>query len=332
MRAVSPVIRAIAFAIVLFVAFDRIFDAFFPHFARLRYNFSAAYLKREARALQASRPIVVLGDSVLWGFGLEERQTAVSLLRARDPLWHNLAYAGGSPVNTLAMLRFLQTAGVHPRAVIFNVNQKQFNLEDSAYQKLHPAVEEAAWGALSQEERAALVPVLSATSDARIDRSLSRFWHFYGMRSDVRDALFNDSDAAHRIQAFVEKVSGAAIDIEAAHRPTAEKFEGTYDLSPIAQDNVAFVALLRIGKLLRSEHIPALAVLTPTNHLLLHDYIDSPAYRSNLGTVKKALERAGVRVLDLDARFPAADFIDNDHLTAIGNAKLARLLQAAENT
>ena len=41
------------------------------------------------------------------------------------------------------------------------------------------------------------------------------------------------------------------------------------------------------------------------------------------------LERAGIRVLDLDAAFRADEFIDNDHLTAEGNARLARLLAAA---
>lgn len=329
MRAVAPVLRALAVALALFAIFDPVFDRTFPHFVRLRYNFSAAYLTREARSLRGSRPIVVLGDSVLWGFGVTESQAAVSRLRARNPLWHNLAYAGGSPVNTLAMLRFLLHAGIRPRAVVFNVNQKQFNLEDSAYQRLHPAVEEVAWPELDAAERAPLVPVLAPTNDARIDRSVARVWHFYGMRPDVRDALFDQTDVAHRALDIVESASGTSATIEATHRPTSDKFEGTYDLSPIAPDNVALLALREIGSLLQSERIPVLAVLTPTNHLLLHDYIDVPEYRRNLATVTRTLRASGVRVLDLDARFPAVDFIDNDHLTPGGNAKLAQLLEHA---
>jgi hypothetical protein len=38
------------------------------------------------------------------------------------------------------------------------------------------------------------------------------------------------------------------------------------------------------------------------------------------------LERGGVRVIDLDRAFPATAFIDNDHLTAAGNVRLATLL------
>jgi hypothetical protein len=330
--AVASIFRSLAVTIVLFAIFDVIFDLTFPHFERLRYNFSAAYLSREARALANTAPIIVLGDSVLWGFGVRESQTAVSLLHDRDPRWHNLAYAGGGPVNTLAMLRFLLHAGIRPQLVVFNVNEKQFNVEDSAYQRLHPAVEEVAWADLDQAERAPLVHVLASTTDARIDRMLSHLWHFYGMRADVKDVLFNDTDLAHEVEGSIERLSGAAADLDAAHRPTPEKFEGTYDLAPIAKDNISFNALLQIGTLLRHERLPALAILTPTNHRLLHEFIDDPEYGRNVAKVRDSLRGDGIRVLDVDAAFPADDFIDNDHLTVAGNRKLAELIERFQNT
>jgi len=330
--AVTAILRALATMLLSFAILDPIFDRTFPHFERLRYNFSATYLSREAGELEGTKPILVLGDSVLWGYGVEERQTAVSLLHDRDPLWHNFAYAGGGPVNSLAMLRFLLHENVRPRLVVFNVNEKQFNVEDSAYQRLHPAVEDVAWQYLKPAERGALIPVLASTKDARADRTIARVWHFYGMRADVKDALFDDTDAAHRVEAIVERLSGTSADIVAAHRPTPSKFEGTYDLAPIARDNVAFHALLDIGTLLEQERIPALAVLTPTNHHLLHEYIDNPEYQHNLAIVRGALRGAGVRVLDVDGSFPAADFIDNDHLTPVGNVKLAQLIENAQKT
>ena len=332
MGGVASIFRSLAVTILLFVLFDVIFDFTFPHFERLRYNFSAAYLSREARALANTAPIVVLGDSVLWGFGVRESQTAVALLHDGDPRWHNLAYAGGGPVNTLAMLRFLLHAGVKPQLVVFNVNEKQFNVEDSAYQRLHPAVEEVAWADLNPAERAPLIPVLAATNDARIDRMLSHVWHFYGMRADVKDAMFGDTDMAHEVEAAIERLSGAAADLDAAHRPTPEKFEGTYDLAPIGKDNISFNALLRIGALLRLERIPALAILTPTNHKLLHEFIDDPEYQRNVAKVRDSLRRDGIRVLDVDAAFPAVDFIDNDHLTVAGHRKLAQLIERMQKT
>jgi len=325
-------IRSLFVAAFALFAVDRAVDAAFPHFERLRYNFSAAYLDREVSSLRGRHPIVVLGDSVLWGFGVEESSAAASILRARDPQIENLAYAGGGPVNTLAMLRLLLHSGVRPRAVVFNINEKQFNSEDSAYARLHPAVEQLALPLLTDREREGIVPVLSETGDARIDRFVGRFWHLYGMRPDLRDALFHDSDAAHALQDLVEDESGAQLDTLKAHRPTTDRFEGTYDLSPLSRDNVAFRALGEIVDLLQNEHVPAVAILTPTNHTLLHDYIDGPPYLANLAAVRRLCRRDGIHVLDLDARFPAADFIDNDHLTARGNALLAPIIERATTT
>jgi len=224
------------------------------------------------------------------------------------------------------MIRILLAAGIRPREIVFNVNQKQFNVEDSAYQKLYPSVEEVAWALTPDLDRSALVPVLENTRDARIDRALSTVWQMYGMRSDLRDALFGTSDAAHAIQEVVESASGAKRDTDTEHRPTPDKFEGTYDLTPLAKGNVNFDALAEIGAILQREHISAVAILTPTNHRLLHDYIDVPDYRQNLERTRFQLQRYGVRVLNLDERFPANDFIDNDHLTTLGNAAFASVL------
>ncbi len=326
MRAVIPIARALLVTIALLAALDILFYEAFPHFERLRYSFSAAYLRREVASLQEKRPIVVLGDSVMWGYGVTERESAVGILNAHDASWHNLAYVGGSPVNTLAMIRFLIASGIHPRGIVFNVNQKQFNVEDSAYQKLYPSVEEVAWRLTPTSEKAVLVPVLEDTRDARIDRGLSTVWQMYGMRSDLRDALFGTSDAAHAIQDAVQTASGAKGEADSEHRPTPDKFEGTYDLTPLAKGNVNFDALGEIGQLLKRDRIPAVAVLTPTNHRLLHDYIDVPDYKQNLERTRLELERYGIRVLNLDDRFPPDDFIDNDHLTARGNAVFAAVL------
>jgi hypothetical protein len=81
-----------------------------------------------------------------------------------------------------------------------------------------------------------------------------------------------------------------------------------------------------LGELLRVERIPAVAILTPTNHTLLHEYIDAPQYRSNLAYVRRILTGNGVRVVDLDSAFGPHDFFDNDHLTAAANHRFARTL------
>jgi len=151
-------------------------------------------------------------------------------------------------------------------------------------------------------------------------------WKLYGMRSDLRYALFGDVDAAHALEAWLERLTGASARAAAAHRPTADRFEGTYDLAPLDASNVSMAYLNDTIALLRESRVKAFAILTPTNHTLLHEYIDGPEYGRNLSTVRKALSAGGVGVIDYDRRFTAEEFIDNDHLTASGNRRLADML------
>src|SRR5262249_33431781 len=151
----------------------------------------------------------------------------------------------------------------------------------------------------------------------------------YGLRADLRELAFGDVDAVHAVQAVIESATGARARRALAHRPTTEAFEGTYDLTPLEATNVGFRFLDLIAGTLQRERIPAVAILTPTNHRLLHDYIDVPEYTANLRASERVVAARGVRVVDWDAAFPSGQFIDNDHLTAEGNRRLASRLQAA---
>jgi lysophospholipase L1-like esterase len=298
-----------------------------PHLLRLEADFSAAYLRRVVAADRAAGKVVVLGDSALWGYRLDPQVTAAAILSGKGWPIENLSYEGGSTANTYAVLRILTAAGVHPKLVIFNVNLKEFNADDSAYQTLHPAVERLAWPLLSPSERALLKPTAPQTLDAKIDRALGRVWFLYGARSDIRDLIFGQSDAADALKGVVNSLSGESAREAAAHVPTPDKFLGTYDLSPLDSKNVEVLFLHKIVDLLHDEHIPAVAILTPTNHTLLHDYIDTPDYQAQLAYVTRVLRASGVTVLNYDRRFVASEFLDNDHLTQAGNAKLATMLQ-----
>ena len=319
-------LRAFATAAVVLFALllctDALLRAFFPHLERLTGNFSSAYLEREVRTVAADRGAVVfLGDSALWGYHVPSSDAAVSLLRRAGCDCTNLSFEGGSPANTYAMLRVLFAAGAAPRAVVFNVNQKEFNPADSAYRTLHPSV--AARRAAARAGRAALLAAAPAPHDlnGRIDRAIASAWFLYGLRSDLRELVFGDVDAVHALNRILQTGSGAAAREAAAHRPTADRFEGTYDLTSLATtpDNVSVIFLRKIGALLAQHHVRAYAVLTPTNHALLHDYIDVPVYAQNLQYTTALLGRTGITVLNEDRAIPADQFIDNDHLTSRGN-------------
>jgi hypothetical protein len=322
-------VRFIGVALLSLVAALALVDAgvraAFPSLPRLEDNFSAAYLTRVIERGGVTNHVVFLGDSVLWGYRLPASETATERLARRGVAVTNLSFEGGSMVNTYAMLRVMSARGAAPRAVVFNVNVKEFNAADSAYRTLYPAVETLAWDVLTPQERGLLKQTRPQSSDAAVDRGLSRWWGLYGMRAEMRELLFGAPDAATAIRGVLGDASGRNARTEAAHRPTAERFLGTYDLAPLAGDNVEVVFLRKTVALLAAAGIPAVAILTPANHALLHDYIDVPDYDAQLRYIRAALGPR-VRVLDYDRAFASAEFIDNDHLTAAGNARLADML------
>ena len=305
LRAVAAAVLAAA---VVFAAENLAVLGLFPHLARMTTDFSASYLDRELRA-DAAGPArtVFLGDSVLWGYRLAQADTAPSLLAARGCACSNLAFKSASPANYYGLARLLVADRVRPSAVVIEINQQVFNPANSSYQTLHPAVATLAAPYFGPAEHALLGGSAASPAEARWNEALAALVPLYGMRSDLRETLYGDTSPA----------------------PVLNVLDGLYDLSPLDGTNVGVRFLTRTLAALRAARIPVLAFLTPTNHRLMHEFIDVPEYRANLAYARRLCERGGARVLDLDAAFPAALFFDNDHLTAAGQQRLAAVLAGA---
>jgi hypothetical protein len=309
-RALAATAVAVTVTLAIVLAQNAAVATFFPHLGRLGTDFSPAFLRRELDALAARpRGAVFFGDSVLWGYRLPNEQTAVAILAARGCACTNLAFKSGNPPNDYALARAFHARGVRPRVVVIEVNQRVFNVADPEYRTLHPGVAALADPYLTRDDRAALdVPRATGGLRGRLDAALAHAWLLYAMRADIRETLYHAGDPPSPPVA-------------------AASFEGTYDLSPLTGRNTGVAYLERTVASLRADGIPVVAFLTPANHALLHDYIDSPPYALNGAFLRRVLERGGARVLDLDRAFPAREFIDNDHLTAAGQRRLAAALE-----
>lgn len=135
------------------------------------------------------------------------------------------------------------------------------------------------------------------------------------VRADIRQTIFGERDAATRLAALASSLTGADVREKRAHVPTADRFLGTYDLTPLTQTNVALWYLRASRTLLEANHIPYVAFLTPTNHHLLADYINSREYDDNLRALEQTLRGPGGVVLNFDRAMATTEFLDNDHLT-----------------
>jgi hypothetical protein len=293
---------------------------------RLDANFSSTYYARSAETI-TSNDTVFLGDSVLWGYRLKPEDIASELLKKDGIASKNLAFEGGSVANTYATLAYLIHQHIRPKKIFFNINVKVFNPADSAYNKLHPSIERLAWNLLSPTQKNRLQPTLENTLNTKFDGTVSEIWFTYATRSDIREQIFGDVDAINFLSSWIHRFSGEAQRADAAHKPTSSIFLGTYDLSTLDETNVEVEFLKDLISAIRREHIDAVAMLTPTNHHLLHHYIDVPEYDEQLRFLSEMLENSGIQVLNYDRSFQANEFIDNDHLTLKGNQHLAALLK-----
>ena len=302
---------AVAVTVAIVLAQNAAVAIFLPHLGRLATDFSPAFLRRELDALAARpRAVVFFGDSVLWGYRLPNDRTAVAILAARGCACTNLAFKSGNPPNDYALARAFHERGVRPRLVVIEVNQRVLSEADPEYRTLHPGVAALATAYLTGADRAALdIPRANGGIGGTLDEAAARASLLYAMRSDIREVLYHDDRESP------------------PQRVTAAQFEGTYDLSPLTARNAGVRYLERTVASLRADGISVIAFLTPTNHLLLHEYIDSGAYEANGTFLRRLLERSGARVLDLDRAFPAHEFIDNDHLTVAGQRRLAAILE-----
>jgi hypothetical protein len=195
---------------------------------------------------------------------------------------------------------------------VLEINQAVLNPEDNEYRTLHPGIAALAAPLLSLRDLALLsVPPTPSPLQRRLDRALSSASELYAMRADLRETLYGDAPPSPMPSL------------------TSDLFEGTYNLAPLDEKNVGVHFLEKAADLLRAHHIRLVAFMTPTNHALLHDYIDTAQYRANGLYLRRLLERRGAQVLDLDARFPTGEFLDNAHLTTVGQRRLASILATA---
>ena len=327
--------RTVLTLFVCLLLVDTLLWAWHPHQTRLAEQFSPARLTRLVDdAHERPTTLAVFGDSVLWGYKVDARDSATAALERTldlaDARVLNLSYEGGSAPNTYFGLRFMLAHGVRPRAVLFNLNSKEFSAGDSAYNRLHPSLERVVEPLFTAADRSGLAHQPPPDLNGRLDRAMARVWRLYAWRTDLREALFGDADAASALSAATFRFTGAAERAGTAHAPTAERFFATYDLAPIRNDNAGYRYLVRTAELLKQEHIAAVVFSTPTNHTLLHQYIDVPEYDQNLARLRRVFANVpNATVVDLDRAIPSAEFIDNDHLTPAGNRRLATLLAPA---
>jgi len=317
-------------ALALLAAADALCALYRPTPARLPEHFSSLYLDRyTAQFTGPNRPVVVLGDSVLWGFGVAPKDGVVGRLRARFPgvPFANYAYEAEGPADVDFLLRYLFARGVRPRVVLLDLNTLAYNPFAKSYQELGRALERKAPGLLEPFDSDKIElsdDVAHPTLEQKLDAFMQDHWQLYGYRVDIHQFLFGDADLATALwNRWNRRLRN---DRSPDGRP---KYFGLYDLTPLSPQNIAFAYSTHSLSMLAARRIPVVAFLPPVNHALVAQYIASPAYDANLHRLQTLGRSYGFSVINMDRLLKSANFLDNAHPNVVGNRRLADALSPA---
>lgn len=304
----------VGLSLALFALQNLLIAAYFPRLTRFTSDFSPTYLQREITFIAAQpSQTIFLGDSVLWGFRVRPEEGAVALLQSRGFLCSSLSFKGSSPPNYYALSRLLLAAHIHPKKIILEIDMKLFNQRNNAYRRLHPSLAKLVSPLLDAEDKATLEPLAHQNPLVRrLVKTATSFSSLFAMRPDIKETLYGDIDPAPK---------GTS-----AEELRRKYLKGEYVLNPLTVQNVGVRYLEKTVKLWSASGVPVSAFITPADHTRLRDYIETPTYRANRLFLLRLIEREGVRTLDLDNAFDTSAFLDEIHLTAQGQERLASIL------
>jgi hypothetical protein len=316
-----------AITLLLLILTDLALSAWNRWPERLPEHFSSSYLERYAAQSALGSSLVVLGDSELWGYGVAPADSPVAQLARGLNGAHvtNLAYEAQTPINADFVLRYLLARGLRPRAVLVEINPAAFNQTAAAYDTLNATLAELTVPALVEPfdhgklNDAALQPQSPAD---RLDRFVAEHWLLYGSRVDIHQALFGDADLATALHRRLEPL------LQPARHSRAAPYAATYDLTPLDAGNVSYAYAEHLFRMLAARHIPAIVVLPPVNHTILHAYIDNAAYADNLRRITRLATGYHLTVVNVDGLLGGRYFLDNTHVNRAGAQRFAQALSA----
>ncbi len=173
-----------------------------------------------------------------------------------------------------------------------------------------------------------------------VDRALRRVWRLYDLR-DTLAARFLGAAPDERLRRAWEDATLPPVDEERSPAGTfedlppdeqtllAEEWATDADFE-LASGDTELAALDALAADLAAADATAVVYLAPVNTDALEafGYLDRAGYDRNVAVIRRAVERHGLRFIDLNHAhaWRSADFIDISHTTAAATATAARVL------
>ncbi len=300
-----------------------------------RYEIDAA-VKRVAR--DPGPKIVVLGDSFVWGTGVNENQTfspelqiyLAGKLPGRTYRVYNLAVPASPAADVYAVLK--KVGPLKPDLIILNTNYFFFSISEPEVHSNYPWLTA---NFADEPDRELIVAKLNVmTPEFRLGELVRKTVPLYRYREEVNIKLLGTNKPQEKFNAFLNTAVFKlrhTFGLEQGWQPKVNKAAGEnlawgYSAIPITPDRANYIFSAKIAAYLEKNRLNAAVFITPHNAKVVGKYQQQEGYQKNNRIIKNIFLNRSFSFFDYEDRLNDSLQTDNVHLSVQGSKEFARLL------
>ena len=282
--------------------------------------------------------IVVLGDSFVWGTGVNENQTFPAELEKylaqkipdRKYRVYNLAIPASPAADVYAVLK--KVGPLKPDLIILNTNYFFFSISEPQVHSNYPWL---AANFADEPDRDRLVAKLNTmTPEFRLGELVRKSLPLYRYREEINIKLIGTNKPQTRFDDILNSVvlkTRYFFGLEKNWKPEAGKADAEnlawgYSTVPVTPDRANYIFSVKIADYLDKNRLNAAVFITPHNADVVGRFLEQEGYRKNNKIIKDIFLNRKFSFFDYENRLDDSLQTDNVHLSAGGSGEFARLL------
>lgn len=282
--------------------------------------------------------VVVLGDSFVWGTGVNENQTFSAELqkyldrkvKGRKYHVYNLAIPASPAADVYAVLK--KVGPLKPDLIILNTNYFFFSISEPAVHSNYPWLTA---NFADEPDRDKLMAKLNImTPEFRLGELVRKAVPLYRYREEINLKLIGTNKPQARFSDILNSVvlkTRHLFGLEKNWSPktgkeAAENLAWGYSSIPITPDRANYIYSEKIADYLDKNLLKAAVFITPHNANVVGKFLSQEGYKKNNQIIKDIFSHRNFPVFDYETRLDDNLQTDNVHLSVRGSQEFARLL------
>lgn len=282
--------------------------------------------------------IVVLGDSFVWGTGVDEKETFSERLEQyiskKTGSKHYNVYNLGIPASNAAdVYAVLKKVGpLKPDLIIVNTNYFFFSVSERLVHMNYPWLVE---NFKNEPEKDKLINSLNImTPEFRIGELVRRAIPLYRYREEINIKLLGTNKPQNKFSDILNSLvlkGRWTLGLEKNWKPkigkeSGEKLAWAYSPDPVTPQRANYVFSDKIAAYLKKNNLNAVILLTPHNNNVVGKYMEAEGFKKNSKVIKNIFTQKDLPFFEYEDRLDDRYHADHIHLTSEGSKVFAELL------